>query len=140
MRTCEVVAFPLSSRWGGALFLIFVRERAAKYNLVDAIYRATRRRSRHAGRRLWRRRRIVDLQIVSLNDSATRILGGSERDLQWRRLGEVAPAWMSNGTFERLGAIFESMRHDEFEVVHRTPTASSRICASPPRPWATSSA
>ncbi|MBY6242037.1 bifunctional diguanylate cyclase/phosphodiesterase [Methylosinus sp. Sm6] len=133
VRTCEIVAFPLSSRWGGALFLIFARERASTQNLVDAIYRATRdglvtlAAVHEAGRR------IVDLQIVSLNESASRILGGSEGDLQWRRLREIAPEWMGNGTFERLGAIFEAMRHDEFDVAHRAggKTTHLRVAASP---------
>jgi diguanylate cyclase (GGDEF)-like protein/PAS domain S-box-containing protein len=133
VRTCEIVVFPLSSRWGGALFLIFVRERAAAHNLVDAIYRATRDGLLTLAAVHGAGRRIVDLQIVSLNDSAARIFGGAERDLQWRRLREIAPEWMTNGTFERLGAIFEAMRHDEFEVERRADgkTTHLRVAASP---------
>ncbi|MBG0809125.1 EAL domain-containing protein [Methylosinus sp. H3A] len=118
VRTREIVAFPLSSHWGVTLFLVFARERASKYDLVDAIYRATddglaTLAAVHAGRR------IVDFDIVSLNASASRLFGGAERDLQWRRLSEIVPAWMANGAFERLSTIFHSAIHDTFEVSHR---------------------
>ncbi len=134
VTSCEVVVFPLSSKWGGALFLIFARERAPKYNLIDAIYRATDDGLVTLAAIYGAANRIVDLHIISLNDSATRILGGSERDLRWRRLGDVVPSWLENGTFERLSAMFETMRHDEFEVAHRTETGETmhlRVSASP---------
>lgn len=133
VRTSEIVAFPLSSHWGDALFLVFARERAAKYDLVDAIYRATddgltTLAAVHAGRD------IIDFVIVSLNASASRLFGGAERDLQWRRLGEIAPAWMTDGTFERLSAIFLSAIPDTFEVSHRSAEGEAsylRLAAAP---------
>ncbi|HEY8063356.1 MAG TPA: EAL domain-containing protein [Methylosinus sp.] len=133
VRTSEVVAFPLSSHWGVTLFLAFARERASKHDLVDAIYRATddglaTLAAVHAGRR------VVDFDIVSLNASASRLFGGAERDLQWRRLSEIAPAWMINGAFEQLAAIFHSATHDTFEVAHRSAEGAAthlRLAAAP---------
>jgi len=133
VRTCEIVAFPLSSHWGVALFLVFARERDSKYDLVDAIYRATddglaTLAAVYAGRR------IVDFDIVSLNASASRLFGGAESDLQWRRLSEIVPAWMANGAFERLSAIFHSAIHDTFEVSHRSAEGDAlhlRLAAAP---------
>lgn len=125
VRTREIVAFPLSSRWGGPLFFLFSRERASKYDLVDAIYRATddglaTLAAVHAGKH------IVDFDIVSLNASASRLFGGAERDLQWRRLSEIVPAWMTNGAFERLSAIFHSAIDDTFEVAHHAAEGGAR--------------
>lgn len=133
VRTREIVAFPLTSRWGVALFLLFSRECASKYDLVDAIYRATddglaTLAAVHDGMR------IVDFDIVSLNASASRLFGGAERDLQWRRLSEIVPAWMSNGAFERLSAIFHSAINDTFEVAHQPAEDDAlhlRIAAAP---------
>jgi len=133
VRACELVVFPLSSRWGGALFLVFARERAAEHDLVAAIYRATQGGLLTLAAVHGESGEIVDLEIVSLNDSAARMLDGVEAELQWRRLGEVAPEWMLNGAFERLSAMFASMRHDEFEVARRIGGATShlRVAASP---------
>ncbi|TDX66576.1 diguanylate cyclase/phosphodiesterase [Methylosinus sp. sav-2] len=119
VQTCEIVVFPLSSHWGATLFLVFARERASKHDLVDAIYRATdgglaTLAAVHAGRD------IIDFIIVSLNASASRFFGGAERDQQWRRISEIVPAWMTDGTFERFSAIFHSALPDTFEVAHRS--------------------
>lgn len=133
VRTCEIVSFPLSSRWGGALFLVFARERAAEHDLIDAIYRATHDGLVTLAAVYGEGHGIVDLQIVSLNDSAARIFGGAETDLQWRRLGEVAPEWMANGAFERLSSMFATMRHDAFEVARQADGATThlRVAAAP---------
>jgi diguanylate cyclase (GGDEF)-like protein/PAS domain S-box-containing protein len=133
VRSCELVVFPLSSRWGGALFLVFARERAAEHDLVEAIYRATRGGLLTLAAVHGESGEIVDLEIVSLNDSAARMFGGVEAEMQWRRLGEVAPEWTANGAFERLSAMFASMRYDEFEVAREIggATAHLRVAASP---------
>jgi diguanylate cyclase (GGDEF)-like protein/PAS domain S-box-containing protein len=134
VTTSEVVAFPLSSRWGGDLFLLFARERVSKYNLVDAVYRATHDGLVTLAAIYGPGNVVVDVQIISLNDSASRMLGGAESDLRWRRLGEVAPDWRTNGAFSRLSTIFLTMAHDEFEVEREGADGRKihlRVAASP---------
>jgi hypothetical protein len=41
VQTYDVVALPTSSRWGGTLIGVYVNERAAQYNLLDAIFSTT---------------------------------------------------------------------------------------------------
>jgi len=41
VQTYDVLALPTSSRWGGTLIGTYVNERAARYNLLDAIFSAT---------------------------------------------------------------------------------------------------
>jgi diguanylate cyclase (GGDEF)-like protein/PAS domain S-box-containing protein len=131
---CEVVVLPLSCVWNEELFLVFARERTARHNLVDALYRATDDGLVTLTAIHGADGRLVDLQIVSLNDGATRILGGSEDDLLWSRLGQILPAWRENGAFDRLRAMFETTRPDAFEIAHvgaDGDTAYLRVGASP---------
>lgn len=132
--TCEIVAFPLANKWGSTLFLVFARERSPKYKLVDAIYRATDDGLVTLAAIYDTAKEIIDLHIVSLNDGATRILGGSEQDLRWRRLSEVVPSWRENGMLSRLSKLLGTKDHDEFEVSYAAPAGELihlRVSASP---------
>jgi diguanylate cyclase (GGDEF)-like protein/PAS domain S-box-containing protein len=113
----EIVIFPLTSKKGATVFLLFSRERAKAHNIIDAIYRATddglvtlaaiKDEDGNA---------ILDFRLLSLNDGAARLFGGSETELRWRLLSEVAPAFSSDGALARLIEISRNKRCDEFEV------------------------
>jgi diguanylate cyclase (GGDEF)-like protein/PAS domain S-box-containing protein len=135
VMTREIVIFPLSRKSGATVFLLFSRERAHKYNIVEAIYRATggglvtlaavQGETRDA---------ISDFRILSLNDGAARLLGASELELCWRRLSEAAPSFARDGTLARLIELFDKKNYDEFEIQRQTAEGSLRhlrISAAP---------
>src|ERR1700692_1926217 len=86
VRTYDILALPTSSRWGGTLIGTYVNERAAQYNLLDAIFSTTDEgvlslaTIRHAGGNPF------DFQIVHHNQGASRLLKLPATELQWRRL------------------------------------------------------
>src|SRR6202046_695970 len=41
VQTYDILALPTSSRWGGTLIGTYINERAAQYNLLDAIFATT---------------------------------------------------------------------------------------------------
>jgi diguanylate cyclase (GGDEF)-like protein/PAS domain S-box-containing protein len=130
----EIVVFPLSSKKGATVYLLFSRERDTAHNIVDAIYRATDDglvtlaaifdEDGDA---------VVDFRLLSLNDGAARLFGGSEAELRWRRLSEVAPALLRDGALARLIENSRSERFDEFEI--STPAVGAarhlRLSAAP---------
>jgi diguanylate cyclase (GGDEF)-like protein/PAS domain S-box-containing protein len=116
VETFEVLAMPLSCRWGRTLFAAYVREHGSRYNLVDTIFRATDEgilalaAVRDAGGQ------PIDFQIVALNEGAARLLRLPEADLRWRRLTEVSSGLSAPAAFERLLATLQTGRHDRFEL------------------------
>ncbi len=115
VETFEVLALPMSCRWGTTLIAAYVREHGTRYNLVDTIFRSTDEgilalaAMRDAGGR------AIDFQIVAFNEGAARLLRLPDADLRWRRLTEVNGA-LSTAAFERLLATLETGRHDRFEL------------------------
>ncbi len=113
----EIVVFPLSNKKSGTVFLLFSRERAKAHDIVDAIYRATDGGLvTLAAVQEGDGSAIIDFRLLSLNDGAARLFGGSETELRWRRLSEVAPAFLWDGALTRLIEISRNKRCDEFEV------------------------
>jgi len=116
VATYEILALPLSYRWGPPVVAAYVKEREVRYSLVDAIFQSTNEGMlalaavRDAGDA------VVDLQIVGLNAATARLLGASATTLQWRRFSELQGGFHHPGNFERLLKALESGQHDEFEL------------------------
>lgn len=130
----EIVIFPLSTKKGATVFLVFSRERAQAHNIVDAIYRATDGGLVTLAAVFDEAAdSIVDFRILSLNDGAARLFEGSETALRWRRLSEAAPAFVRDGTLARLIELSKNRRCDEFEIAGPLPQSPRhlRLSAAP---------
>ena len=88
VRTYDVLALPMSSRWGGTLIGVYVNERDAQYNLLDTIFSATDEGVLSLAAIRDASGRPFDFQIVHLNQGAARLLRQPSTELLWRRLGD----------------------------------------------------
>ena len=86
VQTYDILALPTSSRWGSTLIGTYVNERAAQYNLLDAIFSTTDEGVLSLATIRDSDRQPFDFQIVHLNQGASRLLKLPATDLQWRRL------------------------------------------------------
>ncbi|WP_315761993.1 MULTISPECIES: putative bifunctional diguanylate cyclase/phosphodiesterase [unclassified Bradyrhizobium] len=116
VRTYDVLAMPTSSRWGSILIGTYVNERAAQYNLLDAIFStsedgvvslATIRNAAGAP---------SDFQIVHHNQSAAKHLKLPSSRLQWSRLKEGGNILCADEVVARLFDVVSRGGHDQFEV------------------------
>jgi diguanylate cyclase (GGDEF)-like protein/PAS domain S-box-containing protein len=116
VRTYDVLALPTSSRWGGTLIGAYVNERAAQYNLLDAIFSTTdegvlslaaiRDASGHPS----------DFQIIHLNQGAAKLLKRPSTDLLWRRLSDGGNLLCSPEVIARLLRVVVDGSRDQFEI------------------------
>ena len=122
VATCEIIALPLSNRWGGELVLIFVKQRPEARNLVDAIYRATTdgllalAALRTAGGR-------QEYQIVSLNAGAASQFGRSEGEIRWKLLSDFIAPTLAGELYLKLDEALASQAASEFEFCYLKPKA-----------------
>src|ERR1700726_4240295 len=116
VRTYDILALPTSSRWGGTLIGTYVNERAAQYNLLDAIFSTTDEgvlslaTIRDAGGRPF------DFQIVHLNQGASQLHKLPSADLMWRRLSAGGNLLCLPEVVGRLLAVVNSGNRDQFEI------------------------
>jgi diguanylate cyclase (GGDEF)-like protein/PAS domain S-box-containing protein len=116
VETFELLALPMSCRWGSTLIAAYVREHGTRYNLVDTIFRSTDEGILALAAMRDADGRATDFQIVAFNDGAARLLRLSETDLRWRRLSEVNGGLSAPAAFERLLATLRTGRPDRFEL------------------------
>jgi diguanylate cyclase (GGDEF)-like protein/PAS domain S-box-containing protein len=116
VETFEVLALPMSSRWGSTLLAAYVREHGTRYNLVDTIFRSTDEGILALATMRDAEGRPIDFQIVAFNEGAARLLCLPEQDLRWRRLSELNSGLSTASALERLLATVETGRHDRFEL------------------------
>src|SRR6202140_1970406 len=86
VQTYDILALPTFSRWGGTLIGIYVNERAAQYNLLEAIFSTTDEGVLSLATIRDSTGKPRDFQIVHLNQGASRLLKLPSTELQWRRL------------------------------------------------------
>jgi diguanylate cyclase (GGDEF)-like protein/PAS domain S-box-containing protein len=116
VRTYDILALPTSSRWGGTLIGTYVNERAAQYNLLDAIFSTTDEgvlslaTMRDAGGNPF------DFQIVHHNQGASRLLKLPATELQWRRLSTGGHLLCLPEVVERLLGVVKSGSRDQIEI------------------------
>jgi diguanylate cyclase (GGDEF)-like protein/PAS domain S-box-containing protein len=116
VETFELLALPMSCRWGSTLIAAYVREHGIRYNLVDTIFRSTDEGILALAALRDIDGRATDFQIVALNAGAARLLRLPEAELRWRRLSEVNSGLSAPAAFARLLATLQTGRHDRFEL------------------------
>jgi diguanylate cyclase (GGDEF)-like protein/PAS domain S-box-containing protein len=115
VETYEMLAFPMSCRWGPPLAGVYVAEAGNRYNLVDTIFRSTAEGIIALGAIRNGKGAAVDFQVVAFNEGAARLLGVDETGLQWRRLSELTLGTSARDIHRRLIASIGSGNFDQFE-------------------------
>jgi diguanylate cyclase (GGDEF)-like protein/PAS domain S-box-containing protein len=116
VRTYDVLALPTSSRWGHTLIGVYVNEREAQYNLLDAIFATTDEGVLSLAAIRDSEGRPFDFQIVHHNDGAARLLKLPSTELLWQRLGGGRNLLSVGHVVERLLAVIGSGEPDQFEL------------------------
>ena len=116
VATYELLAFPMACRWGQPLAGVYVAEAAARYNLVETIFRSTDEGIVALATIRDAAGAPVDFQIVAFNQGASALLGIEGQALHWRRLTELPLGAVTESTRERLIASIGSGRFEQFEV------------------------
>jgi diguanylate cyclase (GGDEF)-like protein/PAS domain S-box-containing protein len=116
VRTYDVLALPTSSRWGGTLIGAYVNERAAQYNLLDAIFANTDEGVLSLAAIRDASGRPCDFQIIHLNQGAAKLLKRPATDLLWRRLSDGSNLLCSAELMARLLRVVVDGSRDQFEI------------------------
>ncbi len=126
VESYDVLALPMSCRWGPPIVAVYVCEKGERYNLIDTIFQATDQGIVTLAALRDDQNRASDFQIVDLNMGAARLLRTPIDDLRWRRLSEgghskngvasFACALGSVAVVDRLRAIIETGQREEFEI------------------------
>ena len=116
VRTYDLLALPTSSRWGHTLIGVYVNERDAQYNLLDAIFSTTDEGVLSLAAIRDAEGRPFDFQIVHHNDGAARLLKLPTVELLWQRLGGGRSLLSAGHVVERLLAVVRSGEADQFEI------------------------
>ncbi len=85
----DLVALPLSNRWGPPLCHVYMKERDQKCSLVDTIFSVTDEGVVALAVIRDESRVACDFEIVALNDGAARLLRRRAEDLHGRRFSEA---------------------------------------------------
>jgi diguanylate cyclase (GGDEF)-like protein/PAS domain S-box-containing protein len=116
VQTYDILALPTFSRWGGTLIGVYVNERSAQYNLLDAIYSTTDEGVLSLATMRDSGGRPFDFQIVHHNQGASRLLKIPSAELQWRRLSAGGNLLCLPDVVERLLGVVRSGNRDQFEI------------------------
>ncbi|HWM48338.1 MAG TPA: EAL domain-containing protein [Xanthobacteraceae bacterium] len=115
----EILALPMSSRWGPPVVGVYIRENDLRYDLIDSIFRSTNEGILALAAIRDSDDKVIDFQIVALNDAAPRLLRTPAETLLWRRLSEVSGGLNSPGVRERLLNTLETGDHGDLELAVR---------------------
>jgi len=116
VETCDILALPLSCRWGAPLITVYVGEPRSRYNLIDTIFNATDEGILAFAAIRDSAGEPIDFQVVALNEGASRLLGKPERELLWRRLSEIQRGLATPDNVDRLLAALKGGQRDQFEI------------------------
>ena len=116
VRTYDVLALPTASRWGATLVGTYINERAAQYNLLDAIFSTTDDGVVSLATIRDAAGQPSDFQIVHHNQGAAKLLKLSSANLQWRRLREGGHLLCAAEVMERLFAVVTDGGRAQFEL------------------------
>jgi diguanylate cyclase (GGDEF)-like protein/PAS domain S-box-containing protein len=116
VQTYDVLALPTSSRWGHTLIGVYLNERAAQYNLLDAIFSATDEGVLSLAAIRDSEGQPFDFQIVHHNAGAARLLKLPTTDLLWQRLSSKGNLLCASEVIERLLRVVGSGHGDQFEI------------------------
>jgi len=112
----DLIAMPLTNRWGLHLFLVYVEERDRKFSLVEAMFQAASEGLVALAVIRDAKGAAVDFQIAALNDGAARLMGGSAEDFRGRRLSEICTVLPASGALTCLIAAFNGGGSTRFEL------------------------
>jgi diguanylate cyclase (GGDEF)-like protein/PAS domain S-box-containing protein len=116
VRTFDIYAMPMASRWGEPLISAYIHERGPGYSLVDTIFRATAEGFLALAACRDAENAAIDFQIVDLNQGAAHLLQQPLDGLRWRRLGEGHHDLASTDVLRRLSAVIDSGEPEQFEI------------------------
>jgi diguanylate cyclase (GGDEF)-like protein/PAS domain S-box-containing protein len=116
VQTYDVLALPTSSRWGHTLIGVYLNERAAQYNLLDAIFSATDEGVLSLAAIRDPQGQPFDFQIVHHNAGAARLLKLPTTELLWQRLSSKGNLLCASEVIERLLRVVSSGEGDQFEI------------------------
>ena len=112
----DVLALPTASRWGHTLIGVYVNEREAQYNLLDAIFSATDEGVLSLATIRDPQGQPFDFQIVHHNAGAARLLKLPAAELLWQRLSSKGNLLCGREVIERLLRVVRSGEGDQFEI------------------------
>jgi diguanylate cyclase (GGDEF)-like protein/PAS domain S-box-containing protein len=118
VRTYDVLAMPTASRWGGTLVGTYVNERAAQYNLLDAIFSTTDDGVLSLATIRDASGDPADFQVVHHNQSAATLLNVPSAALQWHRLSESENPLSARDVTAWLFDVVAHGSGDQFEIDH----------------------
>ena len=118
VRSYDVLALPTLSRWGGMLIGVYVNERGAQYNLLDAIFSTTDDGVIAVTTIRDASGQPIDFQIVHHNQAAAKLLKVGGDSLQWQRLSKGDHALCSDVVRARLSETIASAAdaREQFEI------------------------
>nr|WP_283805534.1 EAL domain-containing protein [Bradyrhizobium tropiciagri] len=116
VRTYDVLALPTVSRWGSTLVGVYVNERGAQYNLLDAIFSTTDDGVISLSTIRDATGQSSDFQIVHHNQGAAKLLEVGAQTLQWQRLSEGSHLLCSETVLTRLREALVGGAREQFEI------------------------
>ncbi|VFU09938.1 putative bifunctional diguanylate cyclase/phosphodiesterase [Methylocella tundrae] len=116
VRSYDLLALPVSNRWGPPLCQVYMKQREQRYNLVDAIFSATDEGVVALAAIRDETQAACDFEIVTLNDGAARLLKRGGVDLRGRRLSELLAEGGRNGALARFCGVVENGGSARFEI------------------------
>jgi diguanylate cyclase (GGDEF)-like protein/PAS domain S-box-containing protein len=116
VRTYDVLALPTASRWGSSLVGTYVNERAAQYNLLDAIFATTEDGVVSLATIRDAAGRPHDFQVVHHNQGAAKLLKLPSTSLQWHRLRDGGNLLCEADVLQRLFDVVARGGSDQFEL------------------------
>ncbi|SFV38034.1 PAS domain S-box-containing protein/diguanylate cyclase (GGDEF) domain-containing protein [Devosia crocina] len=112
----DLVVYPLANRWGEPILLVYVGHRKETYSLIDAIFASSLDGLLALAPVKSADGAVVDFQVVSLNDSAARIVAREAEQIRWQLISELFPLLATEGALDRLVAMHSAGTTDHFEV------------------------
>ena len=125
----DILALPLTLRWGGFVVGVYAKERGSRYNLLDAVFAGTDDGILSLAALRDARGEPVDFQIVHLNGGAAKLLNAHPDELRWSRLSKGCHALCSSLELERLITVVCSGKSVQFETSFEA--ATLKLNASP---------
>jgi PAS domain-containing protein len=116
VETYELLVMPLWCRWGSTLLAAHISEIGTPFNLVDTMFRSTQEGILALAAVRDAEGRAIDFQIVAFNARALRLLGAPPDDLQWSYLSQQRHGLVSVALLEKLFAVLETTRNQQFEL------------------------
>ena len=118
----DVLALPLANRWGRPLLLTYIQAQAARYSLIDAMFRTTREGLVALAAVRDAAGRPIDFQIVALNDGAAQLIGSPAEGLRRQHLSELFTHMSPTDALPRLLSVVDNGGSVQFELDYPVPT------------------